>query len=98
MVFVDGKILAGEVEITEMDEWMDIVFEESYNLRKLSEVGDYVAKHKHLPDIPSASEVKEKGIKLGEMNGLLLQKIEELTLYILQQQKEIDELKNIITD
>ena len=55
----------------------------------------YVNEYKHLPGIPSASEVEESGsVDLGEMNTLLLQKVEELTKYIIDLQKQIDELKN----
>lgn len=54
----------------------------------------YIKTHKHLPGIPSAVEVEKNGIDLGEMNKLLLQKIEELTLHLIQQQKEIAELKD----
>ena len=61
----------------------------------LSELENYINEYKHLPGIPSASEVKESGsVDLGEMNTLLLQKVEELTKYIIDLQKQIDELKN----
>jgi len=73
--------------------WYDHVFEPDYNLRSLSELEQFVKENHHLPEIPSAKEVKENGIELGEMQGKLLLKIEELTLYILDLQKQIDELK-----
>jgi len=63
----------------------------------LNEVADYVKANNHLPDIPSAQDVvKDGGIDLGSMDAKLLQKVEELTLYVIQQQKEIDELKKQI--
>ena len=76
-----------------MDGWSDFVFGNDYNLLTLSEVEDYIDKNGHLPDIPSEAEVEENGINIGEMQAKLLQKIEELTLYVIQLEKEIDELK-----
>jgi hypothetical protein len=77
--------------------WYDHVFNDDYNLMKLNDVENYIKTNKHLPDIPSQKEVNESGFDLAEMDGLLLKKIEELTLYIIEQQKEIDELKNQIS-
>lgn len=73
--------------------WPDYVFEKDYKLMPLSEVESFILQHKHLPSIPSEQEILEKGNDLGEMDQLLLQKIEELTLYIIEQQKQIDALK-----
>lgn len=73
--------------------WFDNVFHNDYKLRPLTQVEDFVKKNSHLPDIPSEKEVKEKGINIAQMDGLLLKKIEELTLYVIQQQKEIELLK-----
>jgi hypothetical protein len=60
-----------------------------YNLLELSEVEQFISEHKHLPGIPSASDVEENGIRLGEMQSKLLLKIEELTLYIIELEKRI---------
>jgi len=97
---VTGKINCTEVVVTgdtkgegDDDEWPDYVFSEEYNLMSLDEVASYIQENKRLPEIPSAAEVAENGVNLLEINMLLLKKVEELTLYILQQQKEIDELK-----
>ena len=69
------------------------MFEEEYKLLPLVEVEQYIKQNSRLPNIPSAKEVEENGVNLGEMQSKLLLKIEELTLYILDLQKQIDELK-----
>jgi len=89
---INGKIKTKEVEVT-LENWYDFVFEDDYNLLSLKEVKQYIKQNGRLPEIPSAKEVEENGINLGEMQGKLLQKIEELTLYILDLQNQIDELK-----
>ncbi len=89
MLTVNGAILAKEVEVsTEAAYWPDYVFEEEYPLRKLSDVESFIKINKHLPDMPSAEEVEKDGVKLAEMNKLLLQKIEELTLYTIELEKK----------
>ena len=88
---VNGKIRANEIKVE--TGWADYVFEEGYELPTLEEVEKHIKDKGHLINIPSASEVEENGIHLGEMNKLLLEKIEELTLYTLAQEKEIQELK-----
>lgn len=90
---VAGKILAEEVKVQHQDKWYDYVFEDDYNLTSLRELETYISENKHLPEVPSEKEVLENGINLGEMNGILLKKIEELTLHVIKQQKEIEELK-----
>lgn len=87
---VEGVIGAREVKVT-TDSWADFVFKPNYNLRPLSEVEQFIKTNNHLPEIPSEAEVKENGIGLGEMNAKLLQKVEELTLYLIEQQKEMKE-------
>jgi len=89
---VNGKVTAKEFEAT-LDGWPDYVFNTDYNLRSIPELENYIQINKHLPEIPSEQEVKEQGVKLGEMNALLVKKVEELTLYIIKMQKEIDALK-----
>lgn len=73
--------------------WFDHVFNDNYQLMPLSELKNFVNTNKHLPDIPSEVEVKQNGIELFKMNALLLKKVEELTLYIIKMQEEIDALK-----
>lgn len=91
-IYVDGEIKAKKF-MAVPDPWADEVFEKDYNLLKIEELEQYIKINRHLPDVPSASEVQDNGIELGETTSILLRKIEELTLYIIQQQKEINELK-----
>lgn len=90
MLAVAGKISAEEVEISLSTTWPDFVFSTSYELNTLAQVEEYINQHSHLPNVPSADEVAEKGINIAEMDAILLQKIEELTLYTIAQQKQID--------
>ncbi len=85
---VKGKIRAEEIKVD--TGWADYVFKEDYNLPTLEEVEKHINEKGHLINIPSAEEVEANGIQLGEMNKLLLEKIEELTLYTLAQQKLLD--------
>ena len=96
-------IIAEEVTVKLQTNWPDYVFENDYNLPSLKEVEAYIKENGHLANIPSAKEVEEKGVKLGDVNAKLLQKIEELTLYTIQQEKqleqqskEIKELKSLV--
>jgi hypothetical protein len=89
---VNGTIKASEMQIT-TSPCSDFVFEADYNLMDLNSLEKFVTTHKHLPEVPSAKEFAEDGYQVGEMDDLLLRKVEELTLYIIQQQKEIDALK-----
>ncbi|MEX0288343.1 MAG: hypothetical protein AB3N14_04480 [Flavobacteriaceae bacterium] len=84
---VEGSIGAREV-VVEGGGWSDFVFEEDYNLPTLSEVEDFINTYGHLKDIPSAKKVEQEGITLGEMDAKLLQKIEELTLYVIELNKK----------
>ena len=88
-----GKIHTKEILVENTVPFPDFVFEDDYSLMNLQEVEQYIKEHKHLPAVPSAAEVEENGVNLGEMNAILIQKVEELTLYILDLQKQINELK-----
>lgn len=89
---VAGKIIAEEVVVkVQSNWWPDYVFHQDYRLKPLHEVEQFVRTNKHLPSIPSAAQVEEKGLSMGEMQNKLLQKVEELTLYIIEQQKQIDQ-------
>jgi len=87
---VNGKILAEEIVVDDVA--ADFVFEPGYKLRPLESVESYISQKGHLPDIPSAKDMGD-GMGLGRMSTLLLQKVEELTLYAIEQKKEIDALK-----
>ncbi|MFC3197600.1 hypothetical protein ACFOET_08250 [Parapedobacter deserti] len=89
---VDGNILATEVKVKTNIAVPDYVFEPGYKLPALNEVEAFVKQHKHLPDIPSAKDVERDGLNLAEMNLLLLKKVEELTLHIIQLNKTNGEL------
>jgi hypothetical protein len=89
---VKGTIHSQEVKV-DMEGWSDFVFKKEYNLPTLAEVEKHINEKGHLENIPNEEEVLKNGINLGEMNARLLQKIEELTLYTIQQSKEIKILK-----
>lgn len=94
---VNGTVRAKEVKIE--TGWADFVFNEDYNLRTLSEVNDFIKENKHLPEIPSITEVKEnEGVNVGEMQVKLLQKIEELTLYLIRQNEKIQILESELSE
>ena len=80
---VNGNITAKDVMVTNTG-WSDYVFQPGYRLRPLREVGAYIQANRHLPDIPSEADVKEKGVNVGEMQVKLLAKIEELTLHMIR--------------
>ena len=90
--YFNGTVKAKSVWVT-LDGWSDFVFDEGYRLPGLMELEGYIRANRHLPDVPSAAEVENNGVDLGQMNARLLQKIEELTLYVIDLQKQIDELK-----
>ena len=97
---VNGKVAATEVKVATYSNWADFVFKKDYHLPTLHDVENHIKEKGHLKDIPNAKEVEQNGFFLGEMDAKLLQKIEELTLYTIEQekklviqQKEIEELK-----
>jgi hypothetical protein len=92
---VNGKIRAKEVKV-EATGWPDYVFATDYRPLTPDELERYISVNKHLPGLPSAKEAEENGVELGKMNKKLLEKIEELTLYMISQQKEIKALKEQI--
>lgn len=90
---VKGVIRSEEVVVELMTSWPDYVFDSDYSLPKLKEVKAFVCENGHLPGLPNASQVSENGLGLGEMNAKLLEKIEELTLYIIEQEERIQKLE-----
>ena len=93
---VAGNVIAESVLVRLQASWPDYVFEDDHQLKKLEEVESYIKEHKHLPGIPSACEVEEQGIDLGNMDAKLLEKIEELTLYVIELKKENEAMKAAI--
>ena len=84
---VNGEIYARKIRVTP-DGWADFVFAPSYQLLPLAELDRFIQEHKHLPDVPTAKEVAENGVDLGQNQVKLLQKIEEMTLYLIEQNKK----------
>jgi hypothetical protein len=89
---VGGKVKCQEVEVA-VTPWPDHVFKTGYNLMSLNEVEAFINANSHLPGVPSEAEVAENGVNIGKMNATLLQKVEELTLYMIDLKKENDALK-----
>lgn len=89
---VEGIIGARKIKITQAP-WADYVFDSAYQLQPLTQVEKYIQENKHLQDVPTTAEVKKDGIDVGDTQALLLKKIEELTLYIIQQNKRIEALE-----
>ncbi|MGP1994272.1 malectin domain-containing carbohydrate-binding protein [Zobellia laminariae] len=92
MLAVDGKVRSREVKV-DVDNWPDYVFNKNHNLPTLEEVKTHIEQKGHLINIPTAKEVEASGIELGEMNRLLLEKIEELTLYLIENNRKVQELE-----
>lgn len=95
---VGGGIVAEEVLVKLQANWPDYVFDKQYGLMSLTDLEQYIATHRHLPDVPSASEVKDNGVKLGEMEAILLKKIEELTLHLIELKRQSDEQSRLIKE
>ena len=85
---IAGNTVTEKLVVKKQMNWPDYVFKPNYNLRPLTEVDQYINTHQHLPDVPSEKEVTDNGIDVGETQAMLLRKIEELTLYIIEMKKE----------
>jgi len=90
---VAGTAIAEQMTVKLQANWPDYIFKKDYTLMPLSELKTYIDKNHHLPEIPSAADVEKDGLNLGEMNKLLVKKVEELTLYLIEKEKEIKDLK-----
>jgi hypothetical protein len=91
---VDGTVLAKKVKVSQSSiDWPDYVFTSVYKLPSLQYVELFIQRNKHLPNVPSAADVKKEGLDLGDNQAVLLRKIEELTLYIIEQNKQLEEQK-----
>ena len=98
LMAVDGKLVCEEVKVMNLTAFPDYVFEEEYRLMPLEELENTIKTAKHLPGIPSAAEVAKNGVSIGEMQSKLLQKVEELTLYMIELKKENEQLKTRIAN
>jgi len=90
---VDGKLACQELVVVDPNKWADFVFYPNYQLMPLTEVEQFYKGNKHLPDVPSEEEIKNRGLNVAEIDAILLQKIEELTLYVVDLNKKIDQLR-----
>ena len=90
---VNGKISCKELEIT-LDGWPDYVFKKDYKLMSLYDLEKFISTNKHLPGVPSENEIVQNGMSVGETNKILMEKVEELTLHVIDLQKQIDNLKS----
>jgi hypothetical protein len=95
MLAVKGKVYCQEVHVTPTTQWADYVFKKDYNLLSLEEVERHIKERGHLNDVPSAEEVTKAGYNVGAMDATLLKKIEELTLHLIEQNKQLQELKKV---
>ncbi len=95
-LMVNGGILCEKLKVIGNVPDSDYVFEKDYKLKTLEEVYDFITKNKHLPEVPSAKCFKEDGYNVGDMDDILLRKVEEMTLYIIQMNKEIESLKLLV--
>jgi len=95
-LFVEKGILTEKVRVAikNTSDWADYVFAEDYTLMPLKKLENYISKHRHLPNVPSAEDMVENGLDVATMDAKLLEKIEEAYLYIIELQKEIEELKD----
>jgi len=94
---VKGTIHATEIKVDQSVPTPDYVFDKDYDLVSLKYVKSYIDQNHHLPEMPSAEQVAKDGINLGEMNAKLLKKIEELTLYLIEKDKEISKLRTDVS-
>ena len=92
---VEGTIAGRKVKVSQ-ESWADFVFKPAYELPSLEEVESFIIKHEHLPGIPAEKEITSEGVDVGEMNKLLLQKIEEQMLYIIRLNKQVQQLSEEI--
>jgi hypothetical protein len=97
-LFVETGIRTPKVKVDNSSNWPDYVFHANYRLRPLSEVEQYIKQHGHLPEVLSEEEVKKEGIDLGDNQATLLKKVEELTLYLIEQNKKQENQQKLIEE
>lgn len=95
-LLVNGTVGVRKIKVTQSTSWADYVFKKDYKLMPLTQLNKFIKINGHLPEIPTEKDIFQNGNDIGETQVLLLKKIEELTIYIIQQQKEIDVLKKIV--
>lgn len=93
---VEGTIGARKLKITQSPTWADYVFDASYELMPLNQLEKYILKNKHLPEVPTSDEVEKNGLDIGDTQALLLKKIEELTLHLIEINKKLENQNNLI--
>lgn len=90
---VNGKAIVEELKVQLSQNWPDYVFSDKYKLKNFDELRTYIATHNHLPNIPSAKQIESSGLEVGDMQRRMMEKIEELTLYVLQLEEKIQDIK-----
>lgn len=90
-VYNNGNLWSKEVRVAVTNPWADYVFDKKYKLKPLKEVAAFVASNRHLPEIPPAKQIEKEGINIGEINTVLVKKVEELTLYLIEKDKQLTE-------
>lgn len=95
MLNVNGKAICTELKVQLQANWPDYVFKEDYKLKSFNELRNYIAANNHLPGMPAASEIQNSGMEVGEMQRKMMEKIEELTLYVLQLENKISTLEKL---
>ncbi len=93
MVSINGKMICTELKVQLQSNWPDYVFKKNYSLISMEELRKYISVNHHLPNIPAAAELEKSGLELGEMQRKMMEKIEELTLYILQLESRLNQLE-----
>ena len=91
---VDGKVICEELRVELSGSWPDYVFGKEYDLISLIDLEKYIEINHHLPGVPPANQIEESGIAMGEMTKIMMEKVEELTLYLIEANKRISELEN----
>lgn len=97
-LYVCGGILSEKVVVKLKEDWADYVFDTDYELTPLSEVEQFIKENKHLPNVPSAKEIKETGLDMEKIQTVQMQKIEELTLYMIEMQKQNEKLQQKVVE
>jgi uncharacterized coiled-coil protein SlyX len=92
-----GILYAREVKVNLDNNWPDYVFDKAYKLMPLDELNEYIQVNNHLPNVPSATEMQQTGINVAKSSVMLMEKVEELTLYLIQQQELLEKLQLQLT-